>query len=254
MDNVYVLNDNYYYRNYYFENQRKHYYHTINQKYNQRNTVVPKIPHHLSHHQYFVAPRLPTSLSSSSLSSLSSSQSQSSTSSSLASKKSVTKSQQHPHTTLNMMFKKYMSKISNTIGTVNYLQHKAKENRQHSKRHLYDDGYDVQDIDPAAMQQYEYNRSHSHSDSNNNNSKMDVDAAMRGPSRRASSVLGGLSANNSQQIVLSNAMANLRNTLLHYPLVSAINYYYIWYEYSMSVFCEYQIFTKKKNINRGSSE
>lgn len=95
-----------------------------------------------------------------------------------------------------------MSKISNTIGTVNYLQNKAKENRHQSKRQLYDDGYDVQDIDPATI------------------NRMDIDTSVRGQSRRASTVLGGLPAN--AQIVLSNAMAKLRNTLLHYPLVSII--------------------------------
>lgn len=95
-----------------------------------------------------------------------------------------------------MMFKKYMSKISNTIGTVNYLQHKAKESRR-GTRHLYDDGYDVQDIDPSTI------------------NKMDIDLSVHG-SRRGS-VLGGLPAN--AQIVLSAAMANLRNTLLFYPLV-----------------------------------
>lgn len=105
-------------------------------------------------------------------------------------------------TPITMMFKKYMSKISNTIGTVNYLQNKAKENRHQSKRQLYDDGYDVQDIDPATI------------------NRMDIDTSVRGQSRRASTVLGGLPAN--AQIVLSNAMAKLRNTLLHYPLVSII--------------------------------
>lgn len=97
---------------------------------------------------------------------------------------------------INMMFKKYMSKISNTINTVNYLQHKAKEN--HHKRHLYDDGYDVQDIDPSTI------------------NRMDIDLSINGRSRRAS-VLSGLPAN--AQIVLSAAMANLRKTLLYYPLV-----------------------------------
>lgn len=95
-----------------------------------------------------------------------------------------------------MMFKKYMSKISNTINTVNYLQHKAKENRH--KRHLYDDGYDVQDIDPATI------------------NRMDIDLSINGSSRRAS-VFNGLPSN--AQIVLSAAMANLRNTLFFYPLV-----------------------------------
>lgn len=94
-----------------------------------------------------------------------------------------------------MMFKKYMSKISNTINTVNYLQHKAKENRH--KRYLYDDGYDVEEIDPATI------------------NRMDVDLSIHG-SRRAS-MLTGLPPN--AQIVLSAAMANLRNTLFFYPLV-----------------------------------
>lgn len=101
---------------------------------------------------------------------------------------------------LKMMFKKYMSKISNTIGTVNYLQSKAKENRP-QKRNLYDDGYDVEDIDPATI------------------NRMDIDLSINGQ-RRASTVLGGLPAN--AQIVLSAAMANLRNTLLYYPLVSIL--------------------------------
>lgn len=106
---------------------------------------------------------------------------------------------------INMMFKKYMSKISNTINTVNYLQHKAKEN--HHKRHLYDDGYDVQDIDPSTI------------------NRMEIDVSINGRSRRAS-VLSGLPAN--AQIVLSAAMANLRKTLLYYPLVLFCTFFFCY--------------------------
>jgi len=93
-----------------------------------------------------------------------------------------------------MMFKKYISKISNTIGTVNYLQHKAKDNRHN--HHLYDDGYDVCDIDPSTI------------------NKMEIDLSASGSKNN---LLDGLPPNT--RIILSAAIANLRNTLLFYPLV-----------------------------------
>lgn len=96
-----------------------------------------------------------------------------------------------------MMFHKYISKISNTIGTVNYLQQKTKKSshphhlrsRQSSKQLLYDDGYDV------------------------------VDANASASASRKSSVNEELFS--STQTILSEAVAKLRNTLVFYPLVFA---------------------------------
>lgn len=100
------------------------------------------------------------------------------------------------------MFKKYISKISNTIGTVNYLQQKTIEKKHRSGRHqsMFDDGYDVVDIDPSTT------------------NKMEIDISAGGSRRH--SMLDSFPEN--AQIILSAAIAKLRNTLFFYPLV----YYY----------------------------
>lgn len=103
------------------------------------------------------------------------------------------------------MFKKYITKISNTIGTVNYLQQKTKENHQQhrhrkysrSHKHLFDDGYDV-DVDYDSTNQF------------------DIDLSANG-SRKGSVFVDDFVPN--EQIILSEAIAHLRNTLLFYPLV-----------------------------------
>lgn len=102
-----------------------------------------------------------------------------------------------------MMFQKYISKISNTIGTVNYLQHKSKNSSTHqssrrsSRQLLYDDGYDVTDIDPNTI------------------NKMEIDLSVYGS--RKNSLAEEFEP--STQIILSDAIAKLRNTLFFYPLV-----------------------------------
>lgn len=92
------------------------------------------------------------------------------------------------------MFQKYISKISNTIGTVNYLQNKTRKSsqphqlrsRQSSKQLLYDDGYDVVEVvDPLEN------------------------------ASRKSSLNEELFP--STQIILPETVAKLRNTLLLYP-------------------------------------
>lgn len=96
------------------------------------------------------------------------------------------------------MFQKYISKISNTIGTVNYLQQKTRKSSQpqlrsrQSSKHtlLYDDGYDVVEVDVSAN------------------------------ASRKSSLNEELFP--STQTILSEAVAKLRNTLLFYPLVSNV--------------------------------
>lgn len=108
-----------------------------------------------------------------------------------------------------MMFKKYINKISNTIGTVNYLSQKTKDNhlRRSSKYHqnFYDDGYDCCDIDPSTIQH------------------MDIDLSINGS--RKNSMVDDYSDN--EQIILSEAVAKLRIMLFIYPLVfSFIIFYY----------------------------
>lgn len=98
------------------------------------------------------------------------------------------------------MFHKYISKISNTIGTVNYLQQKTRKSshphqirsRQSSKQLLYDDGYDV------------------------------VDANVSPNASRKSSVNEELVS--CAQTILSESVARLRTTLLFYPLVFSLNF------------------------------
>lgn len=100
-----------------------------------------------------------------------------------------------------MMFQKYISKITNTIGTVNYLQQKSKkphsQSRRASKQLLFDDGYDVAEVDPTTI------------------NKMDIDLSINGS--RKNSMFDEFPP--STQIILSAAIAKLRNTLLYYPLV-----------------------------------
>lgn len=76
------------------------------------------------------------------------------------------------------MFKRYMNKFSNTIGTVNYLQKVTKEN---SKSTIH-------------------TRSESSDDDNDNTSSTNV-------------------LTSTPDIILSTAIAELRNTLLFYTLV-----------------------------------
>lgn len=101
------------------------------------------------------------------------------------------------------MFSKYISKITNTIGTVNYLQQKSKKAQQHqysrrpSKQLLYDDGYDVDYVDPDTI------------------NPMDIDVSINGS--RKNSILDDFAP--SSQIILSAAIAKLRNTLFCYELV-----------------------------------
>lgn len=112
-----------------------------------------------------------------------------------------------------MMFSKYISKVTNTIGTVNYLQQKSKKSQQqqqqqqqysHSRRSskqnsqlLYDDGYDVDYVDPDSI------------------NKMDIDLSINGS--RRSSMFDDFLPNS--QVILSTAIAKLRSTLFCYPLV-----------------------------------
>lgn len=101
-----------------------------------------------------------------------------------------------------MMFSKYISKITNTIGTVNYLQQKSKKSQQQYPRHksqlLYDDGYDVDYVDPDTI------------------NHMDIDLSINGC--RKNSILVDFAP--SSQIILSAAIAKLRNTLFCYELVN----------------------------------
>lgn len=107
-----------------------------------------------------------------------------------------------------MMFSKYISKITNTIGTVNYLQQKSRKSQQQeysdsrrsskaSTQLLFDGGYDVEYIDPDTI------------------NRMDIDLSFNG-SRKNS--LNDDFAPHSQ-IILSEAIAKLRNTLFCYSLV-----------------------------------
>lgn len=115
-----------------------------------------------------------------------------------------------------MMFSKYISKITNTIGTVNYLQQKSRKSQQnqysHSRRPskqssklLFDDGYDVVDVDPESI------------------NKMDIDISINGS--RKNSLIDDFIPNS--QIILSDAIARLRNKLLCYALVYSFYLYFV---------------------------
>lgn len=114
------------------------------------------------------------------------------------------------------MFSKYISKITNTIGTVNYLQQKSKKAQQqftpsrrsskHGSQLLYDDGYDVDNVDPDTI------------------NHMDIDLSINGS--RKNSLFDDFEP--STQIILSAAIAKLRNTLFCYPLVDIIYYFQIY--------------------------
>lgn len=116
------------------------------------------------------------------------------------------------------MFKKYISKISNTIGTVNYLQQKTKDkpNRRssHCKNRLFDDGYDVVDVDPATV------------------SQMEIDLSASGS--RKNSMLDEFPEHT--QIILSAAIAKLRNTLFFYPLVFSYDRFYFHFHFIITLF------------------
>lgn len=102
-----------------------------------------------------------------------------------------------------MMFSKYISKITNTIGTVNYLQQRSRKAQQQqysrrlSKQLFYDEGYDVVDVDPGTI------------------NKMDIDLSVNGS--RKNSLIDDFVPNS--QIILSEAIAKLRHKLLCYALV-----------------------------------
>lgn len=107
------------------------------------------------------------------------------------------------------MFSKYVSKITNTIGTVNYLQQKSKKRsekqythwRNSSKQKFFDEGLDV-DVD---------------TETNNNNNNYQINQ---------NQILNHCSSNDSQTI-LTTAIAKLRNTLLLYELVFHFSYKFI---------------------------
>lgn len=113
-----------------------------------------------------------------------------------------------------MMFSKYISKITNTIGTVNYLQQKSKkaqqqqfsQSRRSSKQLLYDDGYDVVDVDPDTI------------------NRMDIDLSINGS--RKNSLIDDFAP--SSQIILSAAIAKLRNTLFCYELVNKHIFFHLF--------------------------
>lgn len=120
-----------------------------------------------------------------------------------------------------MMFSKYISKITNTIGTVNYLQQKSKKaqqqqySRRSSKQLLYDDGYDVDNVDSDTI------------------NHMDIDLSINGS--RKNSLLDEFPP--SSQIILSAAIAKLRNTLFCYELVEFIFGfvdYFSFYNFSLA--------------------
>lgn len=103
------------------------------------------------------------------------------------------------------MFSRYISKITNTIGTVNYLQQKSKKNceqqhyshlRQSSKQISNDDDSDVED-----------------DDSETNNNHIDIDLSHN----RGRTLIDNFAT--ESQIILTAAIAKLRNTLFAYELV-----------------------------------
>lgn len=123
-----------------------------------------------------------------------------------------------------MMFKKYISKISNTIGTVNYLQQKTIEKKHRvPSRHqsMFDDGYDVVDVDPSTI------------------NKMEIDISASGSRRQ--SMLDAFPEN--AQIILSAAIAKLRNTLFYYPLVYTFSVCYLLYSLFIFLFISFILFS-----------
>lgn len=96
------------------------------------------------------------------------------------------------------MFAKYVSKITNTIGTINYLQQKSRRNSeqqlylQNSSKHLFD-GLATKD------------------DDNNNN----IDTNLS--SKRNQILIDSFAI--ESRIILTAAIAKLRNTLFAYELV-----------------------------------
>lgn len=107
------------------------------------------------------------------------------------------------------MFQKYINKISNTIGTVNYLQQKSRKphSRRSSKNRqlLFDDGYDVTDVDPNTI------------------NKMEIDLSINGS--RKGSLSDDYYQPNNTQIILSAAVAKLRNTLFYHSLVFLFHFF-----------------------------
>lgn len=103
-----------------------------------------------------------------------------------------------------IMFSKYVSKITNTIGTINYIQQKSKKSsekqyshwRNSPKKHFYDDGLDVDGVDD---------------ETNNNHINYDL-------STNPSQILTDCSTTESQ-IIPTTAIAKFQNTLFVYELV-----------------------------------
>lgn len=127
-----------------------------------------------------------------------------------------------------MMFSKYISKITNTIGTVNYLQQKSRKanpqytatrrSSKHNTQLLYDDGYDVCDVDPDTIH------------------KMDIDLSINGS--RKNSLNEDFVPNS--QIILSAAIAKLRATLFCYPLVFSHFFYFIFLSIILFLYSKFQ--------------
>lgn len=101
------------------------------------------------------------------------------------------------------MFSKYVSKITNTIGAINYIQQKSKKDSekqyshwQHSpKQKFYDEGLDV-------IVDNEPNNNHINCDSTTSHSRI----------RTHSTLI-------ESQLILAAAIEKLRNTLFRYELV-----------------------------------
>lgn len=96
------------------------------------------------------------------------------------------------------MFSKYVSKITNTIGAINYIQQKSKKDSekhwQHSPRQkFYDEGLDV-------IVDNEPNNNHINYDLSTNSSRTHT-------------------SSNESQLILTAAIEKLRNTLFQYELV-----------------------------------
>lgn len=101
------------------------------------------------------------------------------------------------------MFSKYVSKITNTIGAINYIQQKSKKDSekqfshwQHSpKQKFYDEGLDVIVENEPNNNHINYNSSTSHSQIHTHSSSPE------------------------SQLILLAAIEKLRNTLFRYELV-----------------------------------
>lgn len=105
------------------------------------------------------------------------------------------------------MFSKYVSKITNTIGAINYIQQKSKKDNekqclhwQHSpKQRFFDDGLDV------IVEKKPNNENHTNYDLSTNHCRIHKHSP---PSE--------------SQLILAAALEELRNTLFQYELVLSI--------------------------------